>query len=159
MRSFCTLLAIALVASCAPEQKQSYEPRQKQSYGPKKLPPLREVKAIGKKPLSISFEEFDALFGLESGKTDLQKKDAFKRYRNKCVEWTGELVYANEGLFGLSVGFKHLPGTFTYDTLVEVPSAARDVVLKMNKGQRYRYKGTLKDYGGVLPISLDWGCQ
>ena len=138
---------VFVLGACAPEKTYSYEPT--------KISSRRAVK----EPLRVSFEEFDELFGLKSGKTELQKKDAFNRFKGQCVEWTGEMVYANEGLFGLSVGFKHLPGTFTYDTLVNVPSTSRGSVLKMYKGQRYQYKGTLKDYGGaLLPTSLDWGC-
>ena len=41
--------------------------------------------------------------------TDLQKKEAWKRYSGKCVQWTGRLVHLDENESGeIEIGYKHL---------------------------------------------------
>ena len=100
-------------------------------------------------------------FSPESKWTDLRKKEEWKKYKGKCVVWEGELAYLEQGWFGgLSVGFKHLPHTFTYDVLVSAPRSVKDRLMQWEQGATYKYKATLKDYGGaILPISTDWGCE
>lgn len=109
----------------------------------------------------ITFEDVVRKFGVGGELTDLQKKDEWEKYRGKCAEGTGELAYVDEGwLGGIRLGFKHSPATLTYDVLVFAPRRARDMALKMEKGRRYEYRATLKDYGGaILPITADWGCH
>lgn len=109
----------------------------------------------------ISFDEVNAKFGVDSTLTDLQKDHEWNTYDGKCVEWTGELVYLDSGVFGgISIGFKHLSATLTYDVLVSAPGSERDNMLKMQLNKRYTYKATLDRYGGAfLPIFADWGCD
>ena len=52
------------------------------------------------KASSISFEEVDSKFGSDSSWTNLRKKEEWKKYKGKCVEWTGKLVYLDEGWGG-----------------------------------------------------------
>ena len=109
----------------------------------------------------ITFEEVDQKFGIGSKWTDLRKEEEWKKYKGKCVEWKGELSHLEQGWFGgLSVGFKHLPFTLTFDVLVSAPRSEKDNLMKWEKGTSYTYKATLKDYAGViLPITADWGCD
>ena len=133
--------------------------------GASNIPPTQPVVAEAPPRLAevteISFDEVNAKFGVGATLTDLQKDAEWKAYDGKCVEWTGELVHLDSGIFGgISIGFKHLPATFTYDVLVSAPGSERDNMLKLQQNQRYTYKATLDTYGGaILPISADWGCE
>ena len=109
----------------------------------------------------ITFKEVNQKFGLKSKWTDLRKKEEWKEYKGKCVQWTGELAYLEQGwLGGISIGFKHLPYTLTYDVLISAPRSEKDRLMQLEQGTSYRYKATLDDYGGaILPITADWGCE
>ena len=110
---------------------------------------------------SITFEEVNDRFGVQSTLTDLQKDRQWDAFEGKCVEWTGELTSLSEGFFGgFSIQFKHLRTTFVSDVIVSAPSSEESRLLQWSEGQRYTYRGTLKRYGGaILPISIDWGCR
>ena len=110
---------------------------------------------------SITFEEVNDRFGVQSTLTDLQKDRQWDAFEGKCVEWIGELTSLSEGFFGgFSIQFKHLRTTFVSDVIVSAPSSEESRLLQWSEGQRYTYRGTLKRYGGaILPISIDWGCR
>ena len=110
---------------------------------------------------NITFHEFHRIFAYDSGLTDLQKDEEWKQYRGLCIEWTGELVHLDQGVFGgISIGMKHLGATLTYDVLIDAPSSQKDVLLSWRQGSRHTYRATLTGYGGpLLPISADWGCE
>ncbi len=121
--------------------------------GPSQIapPPARES-------LSQSFEEVDDIFGADSKLTDLQKDELWKDYEGKYVTWTGELTYLKEGLGGggISAGFRHKPGTLTYDVLVSFPNTLRGKLLNYTEGQVLTYTGKLDTRtGAILPYSLD----
>ncbi|HEY1266445.1 MAG TPA: hypothetical protein VGH16_04255 [Candidatus Binatia bacterium] len=113
------------------------------------------------RPPPVSFEEVSQKFGSHSQFTEAQKREEWKKYQGRCVEWAGELSYVGDSfLRGMTLGFKHDPRTLTYDVLVSAPDDQRAAALRMKKGGHYTYRGTLKKYGGpVLPISLNWGCS
>lgn len=121
-------------------------------------PPETPAKAA--KPV-ITFQEVSEKFGTQSRLTEAQKREAWKKYQGRCVQWSGELSYVGESFIrGLTLGFKHNPRTLTYDVLVSAPDNERDAAQNMKKGAHYSYRGTLKKYGGpILPISMDWGCR
>ena len=109
----------------------------------------------------VTFEEIHELFGIDGRySTDLQKEEAWKQYKGRCVEWTGELNHLSEGWFGgLTIGMKHLDTTLTYDVLIDAPSSLKNKLLRWHKGERYTYRGQLVAYGGaILAITVDWGC-
>ena len=108
----------------------------------------------------VTFEGVDSLFGAGGSLSDLQKEEQWKQYRGLCVEWTGELAHLDSAMFGgFDIGMKHLRGTFTYDVLVHAPESLKDTLMSWQLGNRYKYRGTLKDYGVLLPISMDLGCE
>ena len=112
------------------------------------------------KASSISFEEVDSKFGSDSSWTNLRKKEEWKKYKGKCVEWTGKLVYLDEGWMGISLGFKHKDLTWTYDVLVSAPKSYKQHALTMEQGSFYNYKMRLDGYAGaILPITGDLGCD
>ncbi len=81
---------------------------------------LSGVTAYAAEVDSVTFKEIDSQFSGD-GLTKLQKDEAWKKYKGKCIEWEAELAYLDEGFFGgLSIGFKHKPSTLTYDVLVSV---------------------------------------
>lgn len=110
---------------------------------------------------NVTFRQFNRLFAHNSGLTDLQKDEEWKKYQGLCIEWTGELAHLDQGIFGgISIGMKHLKQTLTYDVLIDAPSSQKDVLLSWQKGTRHTYRATLTGYGGaMLPISADWGCK
>ena len=114
------------------------------------------VCALPIKAISISFEEVDRRFGINSDLTDLQKKSEWKKnYKGKCVKWLGQLVYLDEDWFGgFNLGFKHKRDTFTYDVLVSTPSSYEEKLITMKNGNWYSYTIKLDDYAGVImPIT------
>jgi hypothetical protein len=113
------------------------------------------------RPRPVSFEEVSQKFGSHSQLTEAQKREEWKKYQGRCVEWAGDLSYVGDSfLRGVTLGFKHDPRTLTYDVLVSAPDDERAAALRMKKGGHYTYRGTLKKYGGaVLPISVNWGCS
>ena len=108
---------------------------------------------------SISFEEIDRKFGIDSDWTKLQKKEEWKKYKGECVTLTGELVYLDESMFGgYSLGFKHKDTTFTYDVLASAPKSFKQEALTMRKGSFYSYPIKLKSFAGaIMPITGDLG--
>ena len=111
-------------------------------------------------PTAITFQEVDAKFGLNSSLTELQKKEIWKSYENKCIQWTGRLEHLDTGLFGgIQIGMKHNSATFTYDVLISAPNSEKERLMQWKMGHAYTYKGRLKDWGAIIPISVDWGCH
>lgn len=112
------------------------------------------------KASSISFEFVDSKFGSDSSWTNLRKKEEWKKYKGKCVEWTGKLVYLDEAWGKISLGFKHKDLTWTYDVLVSAPKSYKQHALTMEQGSFYNYKMRLDGYAGaILPITGDLGCD
>ena len=111
-------------------------------------------------PSGITFKEVHSKFGINSPLTDLQKKKEWDKYESKCIQWRGTLAHLDEGMFGgIVIGFKHLSSTLTYDVLVSAPASMEEKFMKMKQGHVYSYTGKLDDYGNILPIQVDWGCE
>ena len=118
--------------------------------------------SLGQERREITFEEVNNRFGMHSTSNELRKNEEWKAYEGKCVEWTGELSNVTDmfsELQGITLGFKHLQSTFTYDVQVSAPISEKEKFMDLRIGNRYRYRATLRDYGGViLPIRAGWGC-
>ena len=98
----------------------------------------------------ITFQELNDKFGPDSKWTNLRKEEEWKKYKGKCVQWSGELSYLDQGILGgISIGFKHVPFTLTYDVLISAPRSEKDKLMRMEQGANYRYKATLKNYAGA----------
>ena len=110
----------------------------------------------------ITFEEVNNKFGIHSTSNKLRKNEEWKAYKGKCVEWIGELSDVTDmfsEITGITLGFKHLRSTFTYDVQISAPVSEKEKFMDLRIGSRYRYRATLRDYGGVImPIGADWGC-
>ena len=109
---------------------------------------------------NITFSEVNRRFGSRSTSNELRKNEEWKAYKGKCVEWTGELVSVQNLFNEITLGFKHLRSTFTSDIHVLAPLSEKWTFMDMQTGNTYKYRATLRDYGGViLPIQADWGCD
>ena len=53
-------------------------------------------------------------------------------------------------LRGITLGFKHLRSTFTYDVQVSAPVSEKEKFMDLRIGNRCRYRATLRDYEGAL---------
>ena len=122
---------------------------------------ISEAAVLSKPVISnVTFQEVDRLFGVSGSLSDLQKEERWKQYNGLCVEWTGTLEHLDSAMFGgFNIGMKHLRATFTYDVLVHAPESLKETLMSWQLGNRYTYRGTLKNYGVLLPISMDWGCE
>lgn len=124
--------------------------------------PPRAATHTQKQPVisALQFTHINGLFGLNGTLTELQKEHEWDAYKGQCVQWRGTLVHLEEGMWGaFTIGFKHLPHTFTYDVLVTAPRSERARLLSMQKDRVYTYTATLQEYGNILPIQADWGCD
>ena len=149
-------LIVYISENLVPERARAKSERAPASLtGPPKPSPAPSEPTVSK----ITFNEVYNKFGAESSLTELQKDEGWKEYRGKCVEWNGRLAYLDQGFFGgISVGFKHLSHTLTYDVLVSAPEEEKANLMTWNQGSKYTYRATLKNYGVILPIGADWGC-
>lgn len=118
-----------------------------------------QVEAESKTEVSeISWEEIDAIYNVKSKKTDLQKDHFWKNYENKYVRWQGEVSDIGEGLLGgLRLSIKMNSSTFTSDLSIALKDSQKDKALQLSKGDTITFKGRLKRWGSLLPISLDKG--
>jgi hypothetical protein len=102
---------------------------------------------------SETFVGFDMKFGAHSNLTDLQKDHQIEEEKGHRVRWEGIVSYVSDD----SVGVKHKATTLTYDVLLEVPRKYREDLPLLNQGDKVTYEGTIKDYGTILPVSLNDG--
>lgn len=135
-------------------------PRQSTPTDTEKEEPAPATPAIV--PSKITFEEVDKLFGHDSPLTDLQRDEAWKSYKNKCIQWTGTLVELDSGFLGIKIGMQHksklIPGM--YDVHVSAPSSQKEHFLAWRKGQQYTYQGRIKEMPTLLShLKIEWGCD
>ncbi len=123
----------------------------------KPSPSVADIPSVPKKTiLDESFADLDALFGVDSDLTELQKDELWKTYKGKYVRWTGEVSYIDESMGGISVGFRHKPGTLTYDVLARFPMSEKGQLLRLKEGEIVKYTGRLDTRGGaILPYNLN----
>ena len=148
------------VGSSSASETSYHSPAQPSNYSP---PPVSSSHSsqsqASYEPLSsISWSEIDTIYGLSSKLTDLQKDEVWKKYQGKRVQWSGEVVDISQGFFGgLSLSIRMNRSTFTYDLSISLKSDQRDRALRYKVGDRVTFKGTLRSWGTLLPITLDNG--
>ena len=147
----------ALVIVEKPEQsEQKYLGKERQRREKKRS----KEQLARTQPTDITFEEVHSKLS-QNILTDLQKKEAWKRYRGKCVQWTGRLVHLDENESGeIEIGYKHLSSTITYDVHIIAPADMKARFFPLKKGSWYQYEGRLKSYGHLIGgIRLEYGCR
>ncbi len=106
--------------------------------------------------IETTFEELDALFGRKNRMTESQKHRLWKKYNNKYIRWTGEVVFRGKGrVSGLRMGIKHIEGT---DVELVFANDKEHIVLGTKTGDKITYTGKLVTRRGyILPYKLEDG--
>lgn len=117
-----------------------------------------EIERAGAEQISdIQWEEIDKIYNLKSSSTELQKKEAWKNYEGKKVQWSGTVTSVGETFGTLQLQVKLNPNTLISDVLVSLKDSARSEALKLKEGDTVTFQGTLDDWGTLMPITLDQG--
>ena len=107
---------------------------------------------------AISWEEVNAIYNLRSNYTDLQKEEAWKRFKGQRVMWTGKVEGIDKGwLGGLHLQVKMNRDTFTFDLAIDLKKSEEAKAMRIHKGDIIRFTGILNTWGSLLPISVDDG--
>ncbi|MBM2820551.1 MAG: hypothetical protein HW405_311 [Candidatus Berkelbacteria bacterium] len=65
-------------------------------------PPKTETKTEEPKPtIDLSFKAIDAVFGIQSDVTDLQKKEQWSQYKGQKITWTCSVTSVSETFLGM----------------------------------------------------------
>jgi hypothetical protein len=109
-------------------------------------------------PISnLSWTEIDEIYDVKSKYTELQKKELWKNYEGKRVEWSGKVTHVDDVFGTLSLQIKIDPDTFTSDLLIRLRKSERDKALKLSEDDRVTFRGTLDDWGTLMPVTLTDG--
>jgi hypothetical protein len=111
---------------------------------------------------SVSFQEFDAFFGLRSSATDLQKDEAMaSKYKGLWVEWSGEVVDVGLMRFlgrrSTTLLLRHKPDSIGSDVAVGIDAQDEASVRELTKGQMVRYRAQIEGYGELMGHHLRHG--
>ncbi len=108
---------------------------------------------------SITWADYDKIYGVKSKTTDMQKEQSWKDFLGKRVAWSGEVAEVSNGAFGgLQVSIKMDKATLVSDISLELKKEYEDAASKLAKGSKISFAGTLKSYGGTfLPATLSDG--
>lgn len=104
----------------------------------------------------ITWEDYDSIFNINSKATDLQKQDAWTRYKGKRVRWRGTVEDVKKGMMGgLTLNIKMNSDTFTFDIILDLKRSEETRAAGLRKGSSVAFVGTLERYGGaILPSRL-----
>lgn len=105
----------------------------------------------------ITWREIDNIYNLKHDSTEIQKAEAWKRYKGKKVIWSGVVVEVSDGFAGLTLQVRMNSDTFTSDVLIRLKRSERDKALQLRQGREVKFSGYLDDWGTLMPITLDDG--
>lgn len=109
-------------------------------------------------PISnLSWSEIDEIYDIKSNYTELQKKELWKKYKGKRVEWAGTVSNVDEFLGTLSLQIKIDQDTFTSDLLIKLNKSERGKAINLSENDFVKFRGTLDDWGTIMPITLKDG--
>ncbi len=129
---------------------------------PERIERIPEVKRPAEKAAlqqtqapEITWHEFNAIYGIDSNATDLQREKEWKRFKGKKVSWQGTVVDVSKGVFGgITLQVKMNPDTFTYDLDIKLRKSQKEKASDVRQGSFVRFTGTLDDWGVLLPSTL-----
>ena len=133
----------AAKARQAEEERKLLEERRQQSHD-------RAAAGVSE----TQWSEVDAIYRLGSGYSDLQKNEAWKKYKGQRVEWKGQVASVSEVFGSLCLQIKMNPDTLTSDLLITLKDDQRGHALSVKEGQTISFRGVLDDWGTVMPITL-----
>lgn len=105
----------------------------------------------------ISWSEIDQIYNIRNESTDLQKREAWKRFKGKKVVWSGTVSEISDGFTGLTLQVKMNSDTLTSDVLIRLKKSQRDKALQLRQGGYVEFTGRLDDWGSIMPITIDDG--
>lgn len=105
----------------------------------------------------ISWREIDSIYNLKGNNTDLQKDEEWKRFKGKRVRWSGKVSAISDGWTGLTLQVKMNPDTFVSDLLIKLKKSEKSKAVRLHQGDQVRFTGILRDWGSLMPITLDDG--
>lgn len=103
---------------------------------------------------TISFSEFDRIFGDKSSLTDLQKKEEFKNYKDKTVSWEGYLSDVDEGWTGdycVLIKTKSSSQPYADFKSCNPTESFKNKLLTYQIGDRVILTGTIQNYLDIYP--------
>lgn len=106
---------------------------------------------------NISWAEIDKIYNLQSGYTDLQKDEVWKKYEGKKIQWSGKVSSVGETLGMLSLQVKLSPETFTSDAIVYLEEDQKTMALGFKKDDPVSFQGILDRWGTLTPITIKHG--
>ncbi len=105
----------------------------------------------------ISWDEIDQIFDPKGRATDLQKKEAWKKYKGKSVKWRGWVVEVKDAIFGLQLFIQMDLTSIFNDVRVTLKSTERDKAISLAQGDIVVFCGKMSDWGSVEEIFLSEG--
>lgn len=117
-----------------------------------------QIKRAGAEPVSdIQWEEIDKIYNIRSKTTELQKKESWKNYKGKKIQWMGTVSSVGETFGTLQLQVKMNPDTLTSDVLIKLKESSRGDAVKLQEGDSVRFQGVLDDWGSIMPVTIDHG--
>lgn len=142
-----------------PYQEAMNEPTHKESRQEPVKPSPEKSPVVADEPIStVTWQEIDTIYSLGSKVTDLKKDALWKSYQGKKVKWTGTVGEIGEKLFGgIRLGVKMKTLSFGSDLSITLREDQKDKALTLNKGDQITFTGVLKEWGTLVPITLEDG--
>ena len=142
------ILTIARFAPHSPDSTATSDSSHSSSSAPAERAQTQET---------ISWSEINSIYNIKSRDTDLQKKEQWKRFKGKRVNWSGEVASISDGFGGLTLQIKMNSSAFVSDLLIRLKRSERAKALRLQKGDSVTFSGKLDDWGTLMPITLDDG--
>lgn len=98
--------------------------------------------------------QINDIYKLKSLETDLQKDEAWKRFKGKKVKWTGTVSSVSETFGSLILQVKMNRDTFTSDLHINLLDSQKSRALSLTKGDSVTFTGVLDKWGSLVPITL-----
>lgn len=151
---------VLMVISVATDKKKERGEVSKQSSSQSSqsvavTPPQSSPQVVEQNP--ISWSEIDRIYNIRNEATDLQKREAWKRFEGKKVVWSGIVSEISDGFIGLTLQVKMNSNTLTSDVLIRLKKSERDKALQLRQGEHVEFTGHLDDWGSIMPITIDDG--
>jgi hypothetical protein len=144
-------------ARLAEQQKQQAQARRleqaQQAEGQRQVAQERAAAGIA----AITWQELDQVYSLQSNTSELQKKEIWKKYKGKKIEWSGVVSEISETWGTLSLQVKMNHDTWTSDLLIRLKKSERQKAMGLSKDAPVTFRGILDDWGTIMPITLNEG--
>jgi hypothetical protein len=105
--------------------------------------------------ISKSFNDF--AIKCDDSATDLQKEEVFEKFKDKYVEWAGEVVSVSESFGKYSLQVRHCDSTLTSDITIQMKEDQKNKLLELKEGYLVTYRAKPTRLGSFLGISASEG--